>query len=353
MNSSDYANAEFASAAGSRTDKPCLKLSNLEILKTRKNLLAFSAGVDSTALFFLLLERNIDFDIAIVDYTKRENAKHEIAYAKSLATQYKKTCFTTQVILEDANFEQNARIKRYQFFEEIIEEHTYENLITAHQLNDRLEWFLMQFTKGAGTVELLGFEAIEKREHYNLLRPLIEVSKKELLSYLEQNGIKYFEDESNQDPKFKRNRFRETYANKLIEEFGEGISKSFDYLQIDKERLFTLNILKQINELYILEKSDNDTENLRAIDKIIKRLGIIISAKERQEIIRQKTCVIAHKIAVAIEDEKIYISPFKDVVMEKSFKESCRILKIPPKIRGYLWSQAIDPKTIYQNRTSR
>ncbi len=319
---------------------------SLKHLKGRKNLLAFSAGVDSTALFFLLLEEGIEFDIAIVDYGKRKSSAEEVAYAASLANQYQKTCFTTKVELEDANFEQNARIQRYKFFEEIIHEHSYKNLITAHQLNDRLEWFLMQFTKGAGTVELLGFEQNEERDNYNLVRPLINISKKELLEFLDKNQIKYFEDESNKDPKFRRNRFRETYANQLLEEFESGIKKSFDYLQIDKERLFTLKILKQIDNLYILEKSDDNTENLRAIDKIIKRLGIIISAKERQEIARVKECVVAHKISIAITDEKIYIAPFKEVVMEKSFKESCRKAKIPPKIRGYLWEKKINPQSL-------
>ena len=319
---------------------------SLENLSGKKNLLAFSAGVDSTALFFLLLEKEIDFDIAIVDYGKRENSILEVAYANSLAKQYKKTCFSTKVQLEDSNFEQNARVERYKFFEAIIDKHGYENLLTAHQLNDRLEWFLMQFTEGAGAVELLGFEESEERENYTLVRPLINVSKKELLAYLEKNGIKYFEDESNKDPKFKRNRFRETYANQLLEEFGRGISKSFEYLQIDKDRLFTLKILKQVDKLYILEKSNDTTENLRAIDKILKRLGVMISAKERQEIERVKACVIAHKITVALTEDKIYIAPFKEEVMEKNFKELCRKAQIPPKIRGYLWWKKIEPNTI-------
>ena len=314
---------------------------SLENLSGKKNLLAFSAGVDSTALFFLLLEREIDFDIAIVDYGKRENSILEVAYANSLAKQYKKTCFSTKVQLEDSNFEQNARAERYKFFEAIIDKHAYENLLTAHQLNDRLEWFLMQFTKGAGAVELLGFEESEERENYTLVRPLINVSKKELLAYLEKNGIKYFEDESNKDPKFRRNRFRETYANQLLEEFGRGISKSFDYLQIDKDRLFTLKILKQVDKLYILEKSDDEIENLRAIDKILKKLGVIISAKQRQEILRQGESVIGHKIAVALKEDKIYIAPFKNPIMDKSFKEACRIAKIPPNIRGYLYLKNI------------
>ena len=62
-----------------------LNNSSLNLLKSKKNLLAFSAGVDSTALFFLLNDSNIDFDIAIVDYGLREQSKNEVAHAKNLA----------------------------------------------------------------------------------------------------------------------------------------------------------------------------------------------------------------------------------------------------------------------------
>jgi tRNA(Ile)-lysidine synthase len=205
----------------------------------------------------------------------------------------------------------------------------------------------MQFTKGAGAVELLGYEAYEKRNNYNLIRPLIDVSKKELLEYLHKNSLKYFQDESNFDDKYRRNRFRNEFANKLLDEYESGIKKSFKYLTLDKDKLFKLDILTHKKDLYILKKSDDDIENLRAIDKIIKRLGIIISAKEREEILRQGDIVIAHKIAVVLTNDKIFIAPFIELVMDKEFKESCRILKIPPKIRGYLWSEKIKPKTIF------
>ncbi len=314
-----------------------------KLLKNQKNLLAFSAGVDSTALFFLLLKEKISFDIAIVDYKKRESSKDEISYAKELAKRYNKRCFTKEIILKNSNFEHSAREARYTFFEEIIKNNSYKNLITAHQLNDRLEWFLMQFTKGAGVVELLGFELSCDRDFYTLVRPLIETSKEELLAYLKENGIKYFEDESNSDLKYRRNRFRINFANELLKEHQKGILKSFDYLNNDKQRIFQLSIIKQIDELFILKNSGDDIENLRAIDKIVKKLGVIISFSDRQEIIRQKEIVIAHKISVAITDEKIYIAPYKKIIMKKSFKEECRVLKIPPKIRGYLWHRGITP----------
>ncbi|MFK5937771.1 MAG: ATP-binding protein, partial [Sulfurimonas sp.] len=62
-----------------------LKKTTLETLASSKNLLAFSAGGDSTALLFLLLENNIAFDIAIVDYGLRLQSKEEVSYAQSLA----------------------------------------------------------------------------------------------------------------------------------------------------------------------------------------------------------------------------------------------------------------------------
>ena len=68
-----------------------LNLEDIASLKNSKNLLAFSGGADSTALFFLLLEHEIPFDIAIVDYAMRDQSKEEVSYAQELALTYKKT----------------------------------------------------------------------------------------------------------------------------------------------------------------------------------------------------------------------------------------------------------------------
>jgi len=62
-------------------------------LQKGKNLLAFSGGVDSSALFFLLLEKKIDFDIAIVNYRTRKQSDTEESYAKELADRHGKKCY--------------------------------------------------------------------------------------------------------------------------------------------------------------------------------------------------------------------------------------------------------------------
>jgi tRNA(Ile)-lysidine synthase len=72
----------------------------LDALRGKKNLLAFSAGVDSTALFFLLRDADVNFDIALVNYNTRANSDAEEEYAKELAAKYGKECFTLSVKLE-------------------------------------------------------------------------------------------------------------------------------------------------------------------------------------------------------------------------------------------------------------
>ena len=313
-------------------------------IKNQKNLLAFSAGVDSSALFFLLLEQNIPFDIVIVDYNLREQSKEEVSYAKELAKEYSKNIYLKDVTLEsNSNFEKNARDIRYAFFEEIINEHSYENLITAHQLNDKLEWFMMQLSKGAGLVELIGFNAFEHKETYNIYKPLLQTTKQELQKYLEENNLKYFIDNSNFNEKYKRNFFRHNFSDKLLEEFKEGISKSFGYLQNDLNSLNIQNTAKKkIEELEIFLNQKDDNLNIRTIDLSLKRRGILLTNAQRNEILKQKEITISNKINISINENNIWIAPMLNITMDKKFKERCRINKIPKNIRAYIFSQNIN-----------
>ena len=321
---------------------------DFSVIKNQKNLLAFSAGIDSSALFFLLLEQNIPFDIAIVNYNQREQSKEEVSYAKELAIKYSKNIYLKDITLDaNSNFEKNARDIRYAFFEEIINEYSYENLITAHQLNDKLEWFMMQITKGAGLVELIGFNVFEHKENYKIYKPLLQITKEELQNYLKQNDLKYFIDNSNFDEKYKRNFFRHNFSDKLLEEFKEGIKKSFDYLQKD---LNSLNIQdspkKKIKELEIFVNQKDDNLNIRTIDLSLKRRGILLTNAQRNEILKQKEITISNKINISMDENNIWITPMLNITMDKKFKELCRVNKIPKNIRAYIFSENIDLKEL-------
>ena len=315
---------------------------NISVLKDKKNLLAFSAGVDSSALFFLLIDNHIPFDIALVNYGTRENSDKEEAHARHLAKQYHLTCYSIRAPRFNSHFEHNARNFRYDFFEKLIEKYGYNNLLTAHQLNDQLEWFLMRLTKGAGVSELIGLEEVSQRKNYTLIRPLLQYSKEELQAYLDSHLHTYFIDESNSDEKYERNRFRKTFSDPLIGEFKEGIKRSFAYLKKDK------SLLEEKFETYYADKklriikiNDNQITS-KAVDLTLKSLGYLLSAYQRQEVEQENSLVIGGEWAIEIQDDLLFIAPYLNTDMPKKFKERCRIKKIPSKIRPYLYREEID-----------
>ncbi len=325
-----------------------ISLAGLEYLREKRNLLAFSAGVDSSALFFLLLERDIHFDIAIVDYGLRPQSQEEVAYARSLAQKFQKKIYIEHAPLSPPGIEERARKIRYRFFEKIIKEHGYDNLVTAHQLNDQLEWFLMQMSKGAGLLELIGMDVVSKRDRYLILRPLLFTTKEELLSYLHEKNIRYFFDSSNEDENFLRNFIRKHFATPFIQHYGEGVKRSFHYLLEDRKILLKDIQIQQIKKLFLARKSPSQTQNLRIMDRIFKKLGYLLSTSQKMEILRQKEGVIAGRFAFFIGEKCIAVAPYKKIVLPKKIKELMRKHKIPKLMRGYLFAEKLNP-AILQN----
>lgn len=311
----------------------------LQTLQGRKNLLAFSGGSDSTALFFLLLEQHIDFDIAIVDYQIRAQSKEEIKYAQTLAQTHQLTCHSIQAPKIEKNFESEARAFRYHFFEDLIAKYKYENLITAHHLGDRFEWMLMQFCKGAGCVELTGIQREQKRDGYTLIRPLLHLDKQELLHYLQANKLHYFEDESNLDESIKRNEFRHNYTLPLLEKYLSGIKKSFDYLDEDAKELLEEREIQRVDDFAFFRATSQPRADIYLIDQYLKTQGYMLSAQEREVLKRRETHIVGRKFVVTWYKEYVCIAPFiqRKITMPKEFKEQMRLLKIEAKLRPYLY----------------
>lgn len=321
-----------------------IKLSNLDALKNKKCLLAFSHGVDSTALFYLLNELGLEFDLAFVNYKTRAASDLEEASAKELCLKFNKKIYIKTAPLDlknGSNFEKTARDIRHSFFDEICIKFGYNSLIFAHQLNDCLEWFFMQLSKGAGIANLCGFEPLETKmakfenikKQISVARPLINISRNEILNFLNERDIKYFTDISNCDIKFKRNYIRTKFSDAFINEFSSGVAKSFEFLRNDKKMLLG-EFIYDDGEFFIVKKSEN---SINLIDKAAKRLGVLMSQKSRL-LCQKSDCVMSHKICIASNDTHYFISPLNKQKMDKKFKEECRILKIPPLIRPYLYS---------------
>ncbi len=315
-------------------------------LQNTKNLLAFSAGIDSSALFFILIENNIPFDIALVNYQTRDSSNKEEIHAKTLAKKYNIVCHTIKAPKFTTHFEKSARDFRYNFFETLIKEHGYNRLLTAHQLNDQLEWLLMRFTKGAGTSELVGLEPISQKNKYMLMRPLLKYSKDELLDYLKSNSYPYFVDESNSDEKHERNYFRKQFSDPLISKYREGIGRSFEYIRSDKEKLEKdFELIFSQKELKVIKLHTLITK-VKATDIALKKLGYLLSASQRQEVEREKSLVIGGEWAVVLQDNLLYIAPYYTTDMPKKFREECRVLKVPQKIRAYCFKENLNIQDI-------
>ncbi len=315
----------------------------LEALRGGHNLLAFSAGVDSTALYHLLKERGIPFDLAMVNYQTRDQSDEEAAYAQKLARKDSKTLHLLIHPLDpkSSRFEARARNIRYAWFETLMREHGYDRLVTAHQLDDMLEWHLMQLCRGAGCVEAIGMAPTEEREwgdrRYLLVRPLLFTPKAKLLEYLEKNRIRYFIDKSNASDRHTRNRFRKEAARFLMQESAQGIARSFRYMLQDRGRLLEKNILYRYGDLLLLAQSEDTNEAVRTVDRALKRLGYLLSAAQRREISMRRDLVVGGRWAIVFETDKIWIAPYLQAKMDKRFKERCRRARIPAKIRPYLF----------------
>lgn len=321
---------------------PALNLKTLETLKSGRNLLAFSHGVDSTALFYLLDEAGVKFDLAIVDYNVRAQSKDEIASARDLALKFNKQIYVKSVCLGASNFEHEARAARYEFFGQICREQGYENLILAHQFDDKFEWFLMQLGHGAGLSELLGMQELEVREDYVIARPLLGVRKCELERFLCERNLKYFTDETNLTDRFKRGFVRAKFSEPFLNEYFGGVKKSFEFLAADALNLAP-EIFNPAAKIYLVKRGTNE---LRGVDQTCKRLGLVLSSAQRSECARclenGTDCVLGGKMAVGAGANFIFVTPYIKAAMDKKFKEACRRLAVPPINRGFLFAGGAD-----------
>lgn len=315
-----------------------LNLAHLDRLREGRVLLAFSGGVDSTALFHLLLDNGIAFDIAHVNYHTRPSSDAEALSAEELAKTHGLQCYTHSCRLEGGNFEHRAREERYKFFSYLMEKYDYRYLLTAHQMNDRLEWLMMQLCRGSGLPELLGIRSIDLRDGMTILRPLLEHDRQTIEEYLHENSISYHNDESNADERYTRNFFRHRYSGPMMRDYRDAIRRSFRYLEEDNDALIEKIDFKVSAGLYYAPNPINIHSLVYGVDALLKSLGYVMRGSDKEHLKKEKCCLIGRMCVVWVDGEYTFVAPYHpNVVMDKGFKEECRRLKVEPKCRGFLY----------------
>jgi len=194
-------------------------------------LLAFSGGPDSLAMLHNLLqyrERNPEFAFALahVDHGWRVESGCEADLIKGMAKDFNVPIHIKQLNPDEmkGNLESVCREARLQFFAELCAECGYQAVILGHHADDLAETVLKRTLEGASLSRLGGMQPEVVMDKMKLWRPFLSVKKQQLLSWLEEHGLKGFEDPTNEDPRFLRARFRTRILPALASEFGKEIT---------------------------------------------------------------------------------------------------------------------------------
>ncbi|EKD77022.1 MAG: tRNA(Ile)-lysidine synthetase [uncultured bacterium] len=194
-----------------------LKLKKMLQSLTKQNnfVIAYSGGVDSHVLLHAMTQlqkENANITLHAV------HVNHHINLASdSWEKHCKKICgelnipISVEKITLDLkpgdSLEEQARLARYAALRKYLDKDTV--LLTAHNLNDQAETFLLQALRGAGSKGLSAMPDIKKFGNRVLIRPLLHFSREQLEQYALENKLKWIEDDSNTNPRFRRNFLRQ------------------------------------------------------------------------------------------------------------------------------------------------
>lgn len=180
----------------------------------RRVLIAVSGGLDSMTLLQLLIDSQkelaIELAIAHVNHKQRPESDQEEKVLVKIAEQLGVKIFTSSF---SGNFSENAaRQFRYDFFGKVMQEGHYTALVTAHHADDQAETVFMRLLRGARLRHLSGMKAVQSFACGELIRPLLTFRKSDF------PDIQHFEDSSNFQNDYLRNRIRNLYLPDLEKE---------------------------------------------------------------------------------------------------------------------------------------
>ena len=231
---------------------------NFAQLKDKKLLLAVSGGVDSMVLLDLFYKLRYDICVVHCNFQLRgkESDADELLVREICQDGYIPYFINSFDTLEFAkenklSIQLAARKLRYDWFQELLSL-GFDYVLTAHHLDDNVETFLINFTRGTGLEGLTGIPV----QNENIIRPLLPFSRDEIENYAIDNKIQWREDSSNASDKYFRNKLRHNIV-PTLKELNTGFLDSFQN---------TLHHLQQAESLV------NDASKL-VFEKVVKEKG--------------------------------------------------------------------------------
>lgn len=263
-------------------------------------LAAVSGGPDSVALAHIIWryirenkERNLSLAITHVNHKVREESAAEAELVRSLAQEWsvsfilhefdaKKNAYESQ-----KSFQEASREWRYARWQEDMQKLSCNLLATAHHLGDQAETVLYRLIRGSGTTGLAG---IYPRKD-NVIRPLLSVSKKELLEYCHEEGLPYAMDQSNFEPVYVRNRIRLELLPQLELNYNERIQEALgrtaellrwdeEYINAQVERLWS-GYCKEPKKGQVVIAPEVWDEPKAILSRILRKAAAVITDEPR------------------------------------------------------------------------
>lgn len=183
----------------------------IELLKNEAIAISCSGGSDSMAL--LHFAQNNFNNISVINFEHGIRGDSSISDSEFVREYCKKNNIKCEVVKLDTllvakqlglTVEESARKLRYDYYKSQIEQNKVKYILLAHHKLDQVETVLMRIFRGTGIDGLEGIKVVNN----GIVRPLLNVSKEEILEYIKANNITYVEDETNSDTLYTRNFIR-------------------------------------------------------------------------------------------------------------------------------------------------
>ena len=254
-------------------------------------IVAVSGGSDSLALSFLAkiysIKNSLDVKYLMVDHKLRKNSTLE---AKKVQKHLKKFSINLSILTwnghkPEKNIQSIARNKRYELLINKAKKFKIKNILIGHHLDDLFENFFIRILRGSGLRGLISLGKETQKDNVNLIRPLINVDKKDLIYISNYVFGSFVEDPSNKNDKFKRIKIR-NFLNQLSL---EGLDRNKFLLTIKNLKIADENIkfytIKNLKEnITIFQKKNvailkdgfflqSDEVIFRSFAEVIKIIG--------------------------------------------------------------------------------
>lgn len=230
------------------------------ISKGEKIGVAVSGGVDSMCLLHFLNEQKsqLGFDLSVIniDHNIRENSKNDSEFVKNYCKQNGITFHSFKVDVPEfvkqnkVTVEEGARICRYKVFENLLNKGIVDKIAIAHHRQDQVETILLNIFRGTGLKGASGMDYQSNR----FIRPLLDTSKAEIITYAQEHNIAFVEDETNADTDYSRNFIRQEILPKIKEHWHNVEDNIISFSKICKQDDEYINSIINFDNI-IVEKN--------------------------------------------------------------------------------------------------